>query len=258
MDNTYSKLDTGIDQSKREINNFTLDNDNFEIIEYEDEKKEDSIFEVFKSKEYPQIVSNIIQSIDNYYNEIESYDDYPYFRIQNTTKYIPKLNESSDILSERQLRELHSHLPYYHQYKSLKQVYSTKRNGTLLHTLYYRAEGIKNTILLVKTTDNEIFGAYISEDLKIHNKFYGTGECFLFTFFKTERIHVFPSTGINEYYIYSDEQMLCLGCSDKCFGINLDSDLLEGYTKHTETYKNPPLCSTEYFYIGVIELWTFD
>jgi hypothetical protein len=257
MENNYSKLLTSTEPTQRETN-FTLDKDNYETIEFEDVKKEDAIFEVFKAKEYTSTVSGIIQAIDNYYNEVECYDDYPYFRIQNTNKYIPKLNETSEILTERQLRELHSHLPYYQQFKNLKLLYSTKRNGILLNTLYHRAEDAKNYILLIKTTDGDVFGTYISENLHKHHRFYGTGECFLFTYFTTERIHVFPSTGHNEYFIFTNDEMLAFGCSDKNFGLNIDGELLTGYSRRTDTYKNPPLSSTEYFYINVLELWTFD
>jgi hypothetical protein len=45
------------------------------------------------------------------------------------------------------------------------------------------------------------------------NNFYGTGETFLYTFYKGERIHIYQSTGLNEYYVYSDNNMLCFGCS---------------------------------------------
>jgi hypothetical protein len=37
-------------------------------------------------------------------------------------------------------------------------------------------------ILIVKTFDEEIFGAFLSDSLKIQSSFYGTGETFLFNF----------------------------------------------------------------------------
>jgi hypothetical protein len=236
-----------------------FEKDNFEPIEYSDIKEEEAIFEVFKSKDYTEIVSNIIQSIDNYYQDAETYDDYPYFRVQNTCKFIPKVNTPSEILSERQLRELHAHLPYYHQYKNLKLVFSTSKDGCSLKTFYAKGDEVSNSILLVKDDNQNIFGVYASEEFKCNSHgFYGTGETFLFTFYKTERIHCFPSSGVNDYYIYSDDKIICFGCSDNYFSLSLEKDFLSGYTKSTQTFKNPPLSLKDNFFISKLEVWTFD
>lgn len=232
--------------------------ESFEPLTSKDPAEEESIFEVFKAKEYTEMVSGIIKSIDNYYQDVDCYDDYPYFRIQNTCKFIPTLDETSEILSERQLRELHSHLHYYHQYKNLKLVYSTSKHGISLKTFYMRAEGVKNSILILKDDNQNVFGAYLSDELKIYNSFYGTGETFLFTFYKTDRIHVFQSTGKNDYYMYSDEHQICFGCSDNYFSLCLQKEFLAGYSKPTQTFKNPPLSSHDNFFISNLELWTFQ
>jgi hypothetical protein len=235
-----------------------IERDSYEPIEYDDIKTEEAIFEVFKCKEYTDIVSNIITSIDSYYADKDTYDDYPYFRVQNTCKFIPKLNTHSDILSERQLRELHSHLPYYNQYKNLKLVYSLSKDGCYLKTFYTKSEGIKDSILIIKDDNQNVFGVYASEEYKNNSHgFYGTGETFLFTFYKTERIHCFPATGSNDYYIYSDDKILSFGCSDNYFSLSLEKDFLSGYTKTTQTFKNPPLSLKENFFISKMELWTF-
>jgi len=44
-------------------------------------------------------------------------------------------------------------------------------------------------------------------------KFYGTGETFVFSFYKGDRIHSYASTGLNDYYIYTDMEMIAFGCS---------------------------------------------
>lgn len=90
-----------------------------------------------------------------------------------------------------------------------------------MKTFYMKTEDYKNTIVVVKDDDqnvfyvlNQVFGSFVSESFKNKdNNFYGTGETFLFTFYKGERVHVFQSTGLNEYYIYSDNNMICFGCS---------------------------------------------
>jgi hypothetical protein len=242
---------------RTDVNLTSLEKDSFEPIEYEDVKNEESIFEIFTAKDYPEVMSGILQSIDNYYQDNDTYDDYPYFRVQNTCKFIPKLSHPSEILSERQLRELHAHLPYYHQYRNLKLVYSMTKDGCALKTFYMKSHDVKNSILIVKDDNQNVFGAYASEEFYSAHKFYGTGESFLFTFFKTERIHCFPSTGSNEHYIYSDEKMLAFGCSDDYFSLCLENDFLSGYSKMTQTYKNPPLTPKDSFFVIKLELWTF-
>ncbi len=236
-----------------------IEKDSYEPIEYEDVKNEEAIFDVFLSPDYTETMSNIVQSIENYYQENENYDDYPYFRVQNTCKFIPKLNTDSEILSERQLRELHANLPYYNQYKNLKLLYSTARDGYYKKTFYTKAERAMNTILLIKDDSGNVFGAYASEEYKNNTHgFYATGETFLFTYFKTDRIHCFHSTVLNDYIIYSDEKILSFGCSDDYFSLSLEKDYLCGYSRTTQTFKNPPLSSKESFFVKVLELWTFS
>lgn len=84
-----------------------------------------------------------------------------------------------------------------------------------------KTEDYKNTIVAIKDDEQnvkispkQVFGAFVSEAFKNKdNNFYGTGETFLYTFYKGERIHTYQSTGLNEYYVYSDNNMLCFGCS---------------------------------------------
>jgi hypothetical protein len=236
----------------------SLDKNAFEPLIPKDVKEEPSIFEVFKSKEYTETIRSIINSIENYSKEIDGYDDYPYFRIQNTCKFIPKLDTASEILSEKQLKELHAHMHYYHQYKNLKLLYSSSKHGISLRSFYQLSEGAKNTILIIKDDNQNVFGAYASDEYRISHTFYGTGETFLFTFYKTDRIHVFHPTGLNDYYIYSDDKQICYGCSDNYFSLCLEKEFLCGYSKYTQTFKNPNLSTSDNFFISKLELWTFQ
>jgi hypothetical protein len=56
------------------------DREKFESIAEVDIKSESAIFEIVKVKEYSEIIQNIIKSIDNYSQDLETMDDYPYFR----------------------------------------------------------------------------------------------------------------------------------------------------------------------------------
>ncbi len=247
-----------IKKSAESIGNISIvEKDSFEPIEYQDIKNEESIFEVFKSKEYTETITNILNAIDNYYNDNESYDDYPYFRIQNTCKFIPKLKTPSQILSERQLREIHANLPYYQQFKNFKLVFSPENHGNSMRTFYLYTKNLKSYILVIKDINQNIFGGYISDEIHCSENFYGTGECFVFSFFKSERIHCFHSTGSNDLYIRTDEDSISLGASNNLYSIFIKGDFNSGYTGSTLTFKNPILTESTDFTIVRMEIWTF-
>ncbi len=218
-----------------------------------EEKKEDSIFEIIKTKEYDKVIPHIIEAIDQNKNTIE----YPYFRIQNAVQYLPKLDFSSDILNTNQLKELHSRLPHYHQYTNLYRIFSISVDGSALKSLYNKCEGINNSILVIKDDEQNVFGAYASEEYSPTSKFSGTGECFLFTFYKENKIHIYCSTGLNDHYMYCDDEQICFGCSDDYFSLALRNNLLDGYSKSTQTYKNEPLNNKDKFFIVKLEVWGF-
>lgn len=116
----------------------------------------------------------------------------------------------------------------------------------------------KNTVLLIKDDKNNTFGVFSNESYSMNTKFYGTGECFLFSFFETEKIHCFHSTGFNENFIYSDENMMAFGCSDNYFSLCIKDNMLSGYSKTTQTFKNPCLARNDNFFIVKLELWSLD
>ena len=225
-----------------------------EIKDKENEiKKGDCIFEIIKTKEWDEVIPHIIQVMDQNKTSIE----YPYFRIQNAVQYLPKLDIPSDILNTNQLKELHSRLPNYHQYSNLYRIFSISVDGSNLKTLYNKCEGINNSVLIIRDEEGNVFGAYASEEFTPTSKFSGTGECFLFTFFKENKIHIYCSTGINDHYMYCDNEQICFGCSDDYFSLALRNNLLDGYSKCTQTYKNEPLNNNDKFLIFKLEIWGF-
>jgi hypothetical protein len=231
-------------------------------LEKDDDDDEDEDFITIKKKDnFNSIMSDLKKDIFSFIIKKETYNDYPYFRVENTTKFIPKLSQPSKILSEQKLIEIHSHLPYYHQYKDFKLLYSMDKDGTGLITMIDKGSEYENTILVAKSDDNEIFGAYLSESLRVkYNDFYGTAETFVFTFYNTNRIRVFPATRLNEFYIYTEPTKIAFGCSDDNFSLSLEDDFSNCFTGTTTTFNNPPLCRENAKSITVVncELWTLS
>ena len=229
----------------------------FEEAKKQEIKKTDCLFEIIKTEEWDKVIPQVIEAIDNKKNDNSNNMEYPYFRIQNAVQYLPKLDSKSEILNTNQLKELHSRLPSYHQYSSLYKIFSISIDGSALKSFYNKCEGINNSVLVIKDDEGNVFGAYASEVYTPNSTFSGTGECFLFTFYKDNKIHIYNSTGINDHYMYCDDEQICFGCSDDYFSLSLRNNLLDGYSKYTQTYKNEPLNNKDKFVIYKLEVWGF-
>ena len=241
---------------KNEIKENPLPAD-FVPVPEEEYKKDDSIFEVYKSDNYKKIFPSLIQKINQKIYHNKPSEDYPYFTESNKVKFLPKLSSPSEILTNNQLKELHIYFPYFLQYSSLSKVFSLTQNGADIKTLFKNCEGIKNTILVIKDKEGNIFGAFLSDVLYPSATFTGTPDTFLFTFYKEEKIHVYKATQINDNYMYCDYEQICFGNSGKDFSLSVKCNLLDGYSKTTDTYKNKALNGGENFHIVNLEIWGF-
>jgi len=230
----------------------------FEPFESDDIKKEDNVFEILKSQNYEKIVPNLIKSIDskNLENK-QSNEYYPYFNAKNKIKYLPRLDTPSEILNNIQLKEIHSHLPYFHQYVSLYRIFSLSVDGSALKSFYKKCEGIKNSILVIKDDEGNVFGAYASDVFYPSSTFCGSPDSFLFTFYKEDKIHVYKATEVNDNYMYCDNEQVCFGNTDDYFSLSLKNNLLDGYSNTTTTYQNKPLNNKGKFVIVKLEVWGF-
>ena len=230
----------------------------FKPLEGEDMKKEDCIFEVYKSENYSKILPNLIKSLDTETTEKKSNEVvYPFFNSKNKITYLPRLDIPSEILNNKQLKEIHFCLPYFHQYETWYRIYSISVDGSALKSFYKKCEGIKNSILVLKDDEGNVFGAYASDVFYPSSTFCGTPDSFLFTFYKEDKIHVYKATEANEHYMYCDNEQICFGNTDDYFSLSLKNNFLDGYSKTTTTYQNKPLNNKEKFVIIKLEVWAF-
>ncbi|XP_067315622.1 TBC1 domain family member 24-like isoform X2 [Pseudorasbora parva] len=99
-------------------------------------------------------------------------------------------NFSSSVVTETEMRVVWAWIPERFALFSPVQLFSTNTHGRSLSLFYSNVEGHDPTVLLLKTTDEEICGAFLSSDWAHKSdekefKFFGTGECFVFTVTKT-------------------------------------------------------------------------
>ncbi|KTW29076.1 uncharacterized protein T551_02350 [Pneumocystis jirovecii RU7] len=157
-----------------------------------------------------------------------------------------------------------------------KLVYSLDYHGASLLTLYsksFQNRGVFGSrpgfLLVVKDSDNHIFGAFINEYLHLSTSYYGSMECFVWKMVLNSsaedsnkhysQLKVFMSTGINNYMILCDNSFLSIGGGDGKYGLWLDSRLEKGISTSTQTFNNEALSdsvkSGERFDIIGVEIW---
>ncbi|KFO14264.1 TBC1 domain family member 24, partial [Balearica regulorum gibbericeps] len=96
-------------------------------------------------------------------------------------------NFSSSIVTAQEMRIIWSWIPERFSLFPPLLLFSTSEDGCSLQRFYVCCEGYEPTVLLIKTTEGEVCGAFLSSDWSERKKsgvtsgFFGTGECFVFT-----------------------------------------------------------------------------
>lgn len=78
MEENYDKINST--ERATERTEVDKEKEKFDLVKQADLKSEPAIFEIVKVKEYSEIIQGILKSIDNYNQDLETMDDYPYFR----------------------------------------------------------------------------------------------------------------------------------------------------------------------------------
>lgn len=107
---------------------------------------------------------------------------------------LPDLHGKSEILEQKHVKELSSHMPARAEGYSWSLAFTTSTMGYSLPSLYRSLSRYEGPVLLIiKDSEGNIFGAFSSCSLKPSESFYGTGETYLFSF-KQEINHATSSS----------------------------------------------------------------
>ncbi|KAI9026596.1 TLD-domain-containing protein [Phycomyces nitens] len=137
-------------------------------------------------------------------------------------------------------------------------LYSLDQHGASLNTFYSRIKEKGPCILILENSEEEIFGAYISEPFQSGSLYYGSGECFLWRIEPNcQSVQVYPWTMANNYLIFSNQDCIALGGGNGQFGLWINSDLMHGHTEPCATFGNPPLGNSSKFECVALEMWGF-
>jgi hypothetical protein len=165
--------------------------------------------------------------------------------------FIPTIEGLADPLFTDEIRQsIHRQLPFSIQRKHWKCLYSTKRDGFSIKTLMSNVAEASEVILVIQNAKN-IYGAYLSDTLRVGSRYYGSGETFVFTIASEgeagkEAINFYKWSERNEYFILckSGEGIAIGGGTSGC-AILLHNDLFTGNSYRCQTFNSPPLTSTD-------------
>jgi len=203
----------------------------------------------------------------------------------------PGVKAISDNLTYKELTAIWRWIPQRATMGTPQLVYASYNDGFSLSTFYAKSEPYEPTVLIVKTTQQEVFGAYCStswaqrglkDERGCRQIYFGGGETFLFTFSRTtddfkedsrEGVVVYPwvlgpssNSHIDQSNLTKAElhshQLFMAGQHDMISigggggnGIYLDGTLSRGKTESCKTFGNPPLCTSKDFDIAAIEVF---
>eukprot|EP00095_Tigriopus_kingsejongensis_P002050 maker-scaffold254_size236139-snap-gene-0.9 protein:Tk02050 transcript:maker-scaffold254_size236139-snap-gene-0.9-mRNA-1 annotation:"tbc1 domain family member 24 isoform x4" len=197
-------------------------------------------------------------------------------------KALDEIRDVSDTLTRKQFVTIWQWMPERMSTIDPKLVYSSNEHGISLTTFYHKSEQYEPTILLIRTTGNEVFGAYCStswaernykDDKGMRQTYFGTGESFLFQIDLGDPSKCVKYAWVNadgsvtrsevltkaeqharELFMSGQHDMIAIGGGGGN-GIYLDSSLTFGKSERCATFNNPPLCKDGDFEVAVIEVY---
>lgn len=168
----------------------------------------------------------------------------------------PVLHEGpSSLLLIDDIRAIQNMLPARERSCDWKLVYSSDKHGVSLNTFYTRARNKGPTVMIVEDSMHHIFGAFCSESWQVSDKYYGTGNSFLYMLYPKKAFYLW--TGANNFVQLSGEDFLSVGGGSGTMGLWLNDDFSGGSSQTCDTFANAPLASTEEFSVLSVEVWGF-
>ncbi|XP_032219049.2 oxidation resistance protein 1 isoform X2 [Nematostella vectensis] len=179
-------------------------------------------------------------------------------RLSDEVLFLPEMSHQSEIITEKQIKQLNKLLPSRTVGHTWMLVYSTFLHGFSLKTLYRNMECYDSPMLIIiRDDEHQIFGVLSSLPLRISDGFYGTGESFLFKFMEDGTIKDYKWTGENNFFMKGSRDSVAFGSGRGHFGLWLDEDFYHGSSNKCETYGNDTLSRHKDFLCSALEAWTF-
>jgi len=168
-------------------------------------------------------------------------------------------SDTLPILSDDLAEIIRSRLPnLLQEATSWNLLYSMDQHGARLSTLYRNIQGQGPCVMVLRNSENELFGAFISEPFDPSNKgFFGTPECFLWKANKFQ-FKKFSATHLNQYFMLAESNFIAMGGGNGNFGFYLDEDIQYGYSSKSDTFENEVLTEDNEFECYGCEIWGLE
>ena len=176
-----------------------------------------------------------------------------------------------------ELRQIITSCPTRTHMWKWKLFYSTAIHGISMNTLYHNCESMEESILIIKDSINNIFGAFIDVEWSISTDYRGSIDCFVFQFVDNNednndhddeekdndnkqkqkskhKLIVYKSSGQQCYFIRNDMESITIGAGE-CPAIYFDCDLNFGRSTNCSTFDSPSLSNNTQFQITTLEVW---
>ncbi|XP_003744424.1 GTPase-activating protein skywalker [Galendromus occidentalis] len=173
----------------------------------------------------------------------------------------------SSIANQFQLEQLWSHLPDRYTVVKPYIVFTSNEHGTSLRNFFHMVDAVEPLVILVKTSEADVFGAFCSVawgSRKKGQKFFGTGETFVFSFGKSETLKVYKWVGYGapcDTEISAGQQLFqCSvdGLDIGCGALHIPLDMNTGRSDRSSTFDNEPLASSRDFKVIAFEAIAFE
>lgn len=199
--------------------------------------------------------------------------------VQITSRIAPG-TINSNIIDWYHLDQLWEWIPERISIKEPSIAFTTHDDGCSLRTFFAKTESLEPTILLIKTSEGEVFGAFCSESWSNRlgrdaGHFFGNGETFLFSL--KPRVQKYSWVGLNssnptsptksrkvqraivssQLFMTATANHIIIG-SGNGSGIWLDEDLNRGKSEKCDTFNNHPLASAGDFTCTALEVIAFN
>ena len=172
------------------------------------------------------------------------------------------------VLTPALIEALRGFLPYVVSEENFWLKFTMESDGDSLINLLHSIRGSKYTFLAIRS-GTKVFGSFTGTKWRKQQKWYGSGEAFLWRV--EDSLKVYPFTGSDTLVQYCTNQMVAVGGGDwkdtdspyskttqkQGIGLLIDADLLGGESNSSATFCNPTLSGDrQEFNIDDLEVWT--
>eukprot|EP01116_Phalansterium_solitarium_P015809 TRINITY_DN3533_c0_g1_i2.p1 TRINITY_DN3533_c0_g1~~TRINITY_DN3533_c0_g1_i2.p1 ORF type:complete len:525 (+),score=188.33 TRINITY_DN3533_c0_g1_i2:75-1649(+) len=178
--------------------------------------------------------------------------------------YRPRLSHKSCILADVQFETLWSWLPSKVSIRDPELLFTPLRDGYTLSALLRAVERRSPTLIVIKTSLDEVFGAYAScawppvHDRAKNGYYFGDRSCFVWTLSLSAAKYGWTEQCPHSYFQHVGPRLIQVGGGDG-IALQLDDSLARGLTGTCSSFLNPPLTrdKRETFDCVAIEVYGF-